>query len=157
MASALDALLQLLSSTGEGSVEEQMRPRQTAQRTDFWDLLRGQYGASPPDQITGPRQQMFGQAFLGQGDRAIWGKPPLQRYESESATLGRFSPLEYPKVPEGWDYTKPQDFSWSDAPPTHYYFPDSRPHPSPQPRDPWAMLRTAPLNQMFARRIPGLY
>ena len=74
--------------------------------------------------------------------------------------MGVDSPLTYPTVPQAghvMDRSLPQDFVWSDAPPSHYYFPDSRPHPSPQPRDPWAMLRTAPINQMFARRVPGLY
>ena len=90
-------------------------------------------------------------------EAGVWPGPPLGPRESGSATLGSETPWIHPTVPSWEDYTAPEGFLRNDAPPTHYYYPDKVPKPVPQPRDPWAMLRTAPINQMFARRIPGLY
>ena len=120
----------------------------------YWNYLREQYGAAPPDQRTGAYPQT--NVDPEQGDRGIWRGPPVRR--SESATVGVQSPLTYPgRLPPRLDYRIPTDAVWSDMPPTHYSD-RGQMIPVPVPRDPWDMLRTSPLNQMFgARRIPGLY
>ena len=143
----------------------------------YWKWVRDKYGASPPDQ--GGRDPQIGPGLpRGLGEDVWEGAPLAPQYpQSQRDMPSVVNPPEGMRRPTirplpDWDYTLPRDFTFDDQP-----FPDTRYRRRNPLSDPWAMLKVAPLNQMFRayadpwamdpdvrqaalkarRRIPGLY
>jgi hypothetical protein len=150
-----DALMRLAQLLGAADVNINMAGGGGAPQSPaaYFGNLAQRYGGVPPDTLV---DQSTPWAKIMNRDAGVWPGPPLGPRETGSATLGSESPLTHPVTRPGFSYALPEEGWWNDTPPTHYNS-QGRIWPHPPPRDPWAMLKTAPLNQMFARRIPGLY
>jgi len=188
MPSALDLLTQRLGgedTEGEGKPTAPLDltaafDEMTGSAADqaYWKWVRDKYGASPPDQ--GGRDPQIGpglpQGKGAMGDRGVYAGSPMvpspglpPQREGPSAVLPPAG-MGWPTLPPAMDRKPLQVFD--DAP-----FPDTPYRKRNPPSDPWAMLKVAPLNQMFRqyadpwsfpeeaipaalkarRRIPGLY
>jgi len=141
----------------------------------YWKWVRDKYGASPPDQ--GGRDPQIGPGLpTGMGDRGIYAGSPMAfpqgaQRDVPSAVLPPEG-MGWPTLPPAMNHGPPRDFTFNDQP-----FADSNYRRRNPLSDPWAMLKVAPLNQMFRqyadpwafpdeaipaalkarRRIPGLY
>ena len=169
------------------TVARQIDPRDLAAAFDkmtgpagdqaYWDAQRERYGSVPPDRAGGD-PQVGPNLPRGFGEDVWEGAPFAPQYpQSQRDVPSAVNPPEWMRRPTirplpEWDYSLPRDFTFDEQP-----FADTlygRRNPA---SDPWAMLKVAPLNQMFRqyadpwafpkeaipaalkarRRIPGLY
>jgi hypothetical protein len=178
MPGALDWLMQRLGGDQQASATaaRQTDPRDLAAAFDkmsdqaYWDAQRERYGSAPPDRAGGDPQ--IGPDLPRGFGEDVWEGGPLA-----------FPPGMTPQREGPSPVLPPEGMRWPTLPPTMDLKPlqifDDAPFPNKRnpPGDPWAMLKVAPLNQMFRayadpwaldpdvvsaalqarRRIPGLY